>query len=184
MASSVSKSRPPVAKWSMSNRTRTHVAKAAAAVPKPVQLPKVTAPPPNNRRQLAEVVAGGVTDIMGLQPGSKKAKALSTTVVEAVFKASAKSVPMAQLAAVINRVKGPPAKVQQVLVPMGSIAVAAAQVANTSVTPKLLLQNIQSALVLALVSLGSLRRALRRSCVEERSLAVLSARFLAPEPGR
>ena len=162
MATSGSKSRPPVGPWSMSTRARTNLAKAVAAVPKPVQVPLVKEPPPNPRRQFAEVVAGGVTDIMGLQPGSKKARALSTVVVGAVFKATAKSVSMQQVAEVIKRVKGPPPKVQQVLVPVGSIAEAAAKVANASVTPKLLLKNVQSAWVSLLVSLGSLRQARRR----------------------
>lgn len=136
--------KPPVGPWSMSTRSRSNLQKAVASVPKPVLVPPVKDPPPHPRRQLAEVVAVGVSDIMGLQPGSKKAKSLTTQVTSAVFKATAKSVSMAQVTEVITRVKGPPPLVQQVLVPVGSIAQAAAKVANTSVTPKLLLANVQS----------------------------------------
>ena len=100
-------------------------------------------PPPANRRmEAAETVARGAVDALGLSLSSKKAKALSQVITEAACKATLKNMPMTEVAQAIAKVRGPPPKVQHVVVPVGSLAQAATKVSMAKMTPKSLLMNV------------------------------------------
>ena len=101
--------------------------------------------------QLATAVAQNVVELTGVPRGSKKAKTLAAAVQLSVTKASPKTVSMAKLSEVLSKVKGPPPVLQQVLIPFGALANAAAKVPNTQVTEQLLLAKFSQNVVLLLV---------------------------------
>ena len=132
----------PVQKWSMSTRSRTVLKAAVAARDQPKPVPPVPLPPPDRRMEVAQTLARGAVDALGLSSNSKKAKALSQAVTAVAYKATPKNLSMDAVASVIAKVRGPPPKVQHVVIPVGSLAEAATKVSMVNMTPKSLLMNV------------------------------------------
>ena len=111
--------------------------KVAPPVPKVKQAPKA---------QLAEAVAQHVVDVVGAT--GKKAKsmaaagelAVTTTWPGKIF-----------LTDTLNKIKGPPPKVVQVLVPYGAVTQVASKAPNAQLSEALLVKNVQLDPVLLLV---------------------------------
>ena len=125
---------------SMSTRERTAVRQSAAKVPTPKYVAPVSAPV-SSRQKLVEEVASQVTNTLGMGTGSKKAKGVQAKLTE-VIPHSAETMPMSKLAAVLDRLSGPPPKVVTVALPMGTLASAASQVASDAISMESVLANV------------------------------------------
>ncbi len=144
----------------LSQRTRSAVQVAVASNPVPPRVGEVSASTVTPLMQIMESVATQFTSALGYGASGKKAKAVTAQLSEVVYK-SAKNMPMAKLAQVLDRVKGPPPKTVTVVLRSGTLAVAASQVGTATMTVENLLKNtsvpVQILVCVILVSSQPLR---------------------------
>ena len=131
----------PVSAPTGSMRSRSS-GKAVTLVPKPLVVAKpseVVTP----QVKVAQAVAAKVTASLGLPQSSKKAKSLAAAVELAVMSAVPKGISVPKSTVVLNRVEGPPTRVEPVIVPYGSLAMVGGQLPNAGVSESALLEVVQ-----------------------------------------
>ena len=149
---SVRYSRPPVVQVVGSKRARTPSKFGCVKLPvtaKPKGAPPVPKLQQSPKAQVAEAVAKHVVEVIGVK--GPKAKSMAAAVQLAVSSTSPRSYSKVLLTDTLNRIKGPPPKMVQVLVPYGTVTQVASQVANAQLSEALLVKNVQLAPVLPLV---------------------------------
>ena len=151
-AQSVRYSQPPVIEVVGSKRGRTESKFGFVKLPvtaKPKSAPPVPKVQQSPKAQVAEAVAQHVVQVIGVT--GSKAKSMAAAVQLAVSSTSPRSYSKVLLTDTLNRIKGPPPKVVQVLVPYGAVTQVASKAPNAQLSEALLVKNVQLDPVLLLV---------------------------------